>query len=73
MTSTPCRFLQTLGHVGQLTVSLHLFIKKKLLENPISGDNNLQPFTKYSRVTVASMWNSALQEKSNFYFSRTFC
>ena len=31
--STPCKFLQTLGLVGQLTVSLYLFIKKKLLEN----------------------------------------
>ena len=31
--STPCGFLQTLGPVGQLTVPLYLFIKKKLQEN----------------------------------------
>ena len=32
----------------------------------------LQPFPKYMRLTLVSMWNSALREKFNFCFSRTF-
>lgn len=31
--SSPCEYLQTLGLLGQLTVSMYLFIKNKLLEN----------------------------------------
>ena len=34
--------------------------------------NILQPFTKYLRLTLVSMWNSALREKVNFCFSRVF-
>ena len=33
----------------------------------------LQPFTKYLRSTLASMWNSALHDKFDFFLSRVFC
>ena len=33
---------------------------------------DLQPFTKYLRLTPVSMWNSALQEKFNICLSRGF-
>ena len=33
----------------------------------------LQPFTKYLRLTLVSMWNSALRGKFNLCFSRVFC
>ena len=32
-----------------------------------------EPFTKYFRLTLVSMLNSALREKFNFYFTRVFC
>ena len=32
----------------------------------------LQPFKKYLRQTLVFMRNSALREKFNFYFSRSF-
>ena len=32
----------------------------------------LQPFTKYLRLTLVFLWNSALREKFNFCFSRVF-
>ena len=32
----------------------------------------LQPWTKYLRQTLVFMWNIALQEKFNFYFSAAF-
>ena len=32
-----------------------------------------QPWTKPLRQTLASMWNCALREKFNFYFSVVFC
>ena len=32
-----------------------------------------QSLTKYLRQTAVFMWNSALQEKFNFYFSGVFC
>ena len=32
----PCKFQQTLGNVGQLTVSLYLFIKKEIARKSIS-------------------------------------
>ena len=31
-----------------------------------------QSFTKYSRLTLVFLWNSALSEKLNFYFSKGF-
>ena len=31
-----------------------------------------QPFRKYLRITLVSMWNSALRQKFNFSFSRFF-
>ena len=36
MMSTPCEFRQTLGNVGQWTVSLYLFIKKEIARKSIS-------------------------------------
>ena len=33
---------------------------------------NVQSFTKYWRKTVVFMWNSALWEKFNFWFSADF-
>ena len=33
----------------------------------------LQSFPKYLRLTLVFMWNSAIREKFNFYFSRVFC
>ena len=33
---------------------------------------DLQQFTKYLRLTLVSIWNSALQEKFNFCFSTVF-
>ena len=33
----------------------------------------LQPVTKYLRLTLVFTWNSALQEKFNFNFLRVFC
>ena len=33
----------------------------------------LEPFTKYLRLTLVSMSNNALREKFNFCFSRVFC
>ena len=33
------------------------------------GIRKLQPFTKFLRLTLLSMWNSALREKFNFCFS----
>ena len=38
-----------------------------------SKTKKLQPFTKYLRLTLVFMQNSALQEKFNFCFSRVFC
>ena len=40
----------------------------------LNGDHceELQPFTKYLRLTLASIWNSALRAKFNFCFSRLF-
>ena len=35
--------------------------------------SDLQPFTIYLRLTLVSMWNSALREKFNFCFSTVFC
>ena len=32
-----------------------------------------QPWTKYFRKTLVFMWNSALSNKFNFYFSAVFC
>ena len=34
--------------------------------------NESQSSTKYLRLTLVFMWNSALQEKFNFCFSRVF-
>ena len=34
--------------------------------------DNLQTFTKYSRLTLVFMWNSPLREEFNFCFSRVF-
>ena len=39
---------------------------------PQGYEENLQPFTKYLRQTLDFMCNSALREKSNFYFSEDF-
>ena len=36
-------------------------------------EQDLQSFTKYLRLTLVFMWNSALREEYNFYFSRAFC
>ena len=33
----------------------------------------LQSFTKYLRLTLVYMWNSALQQRFNFCFSTVFC
>ena len=33
----------------------------------------LQSWTKYVRQTLVSMWNSAIQENFNFFFSAVFC
>ena len=33
----------------------------------------LQPLTKYLRLTLVSIWNSALREKFKFCFSTGFC
>ena len=38
----------------------------------IDFNPNMQPFTKYLNITLVSMWNSALQEKFNFCFTRAF-
>ena len=45
-----------------------------ILQNQNSqGDGyNLQSFTKYLRLTLVFMWNSALREKFKFCFSRAF-
>ena len=32
-----------------------------------------QPFTKYLRLALVCMWNSALRKKFNFCFSKFFC
>ena len=34
---------------------------------------NLQQLTKYLRLTLVFMWNSAQREKFSFCFSRVFC
>ena len=39
----------------------------------LSGYRGLQTFTGYLRLTLVFMWNSALREKFNFWFSRDFC
>ena len=33
----------------------------------------LQPLTGYLGLTLVSVWNSAMREKSNFCFSTVFC
>ena len=33
----------------------------------------LQPLTKYLRLTLVSMWSNALRQKFNFCFSTVFC
>ena len=33
----------------------------------------LQSFTKYLRLTLVFIWNSALREKFNFCFLKGFC
>ena len=38
----------------------------------IDFNPNMQPFTKYLKLTLVSMWNSAPQEKFNFCFTRVF-
>ena len=36
-------------------------------------ESMLQPITKHLRLTLVSMWNSALPEKFNFCFQGVFC
>ena len=50
---------------------IHLFVDVSK-EISIFGVE-LQPFTKYLRLTLVSMWNSALWGKFNFCFSTVFC
>ena len=39
---------------------------------PLPKNVYLQTFTKYLRQTLVFMWNSALREKFNFYFCKSF-
>ena len=39
----------------------------------ISKGIDIQSVTKYLRLTLLFMWNSALREKFNGYFSGSFC
>ena len=43
------------------------------INNIVFGYVQLQAFTKYLRLTLVFMRNSAILEKSNFCFSRVFC
>ena len=45
---------------------------KEVLKTQINFKSDLQSFTKYLRLTLVYMKNSALLEKFNFHFSRVF-
>ena len=47
--------------------------KRSVAKTQLHAILQLQWFTKYLRLTLIFMWNSALREKFNFYFSRVFC
>ena len=63
----PCRLFQ--GHSN--------FSNLEILVLEVYQNNReglfLQSLTKYLRLTLVSIWNSALREKFNFYFARVFC
>ena len=42
-------------------------------ELQIKNSLQRQSWTKYIRQTLVFMWNSALWENFNFYFSAVFC
>ena len=44
-----------------------------LIESIMGKTQDLQQVTKYLRLTLVFMWNSAQREKFNFCFSRVFC
>ena len=47
--------------------------EKKLKEENTENNTNSQQLTKYLRLTLVFMRNSAQREKFNFCFSRVFC
>ena len=40
------------------------------IDGKLTVNAELQPFTKYLRLTLVSMWNKALHETFDFCFSR---
>ena len=66
------RYIPNLQSIWPLWKS---FAKTKLIIIPFKDLCNtlLQPFTKYLRQTLVFMWNSARQEKFNFFFSVVLC
>ena len=57
-------------HTGYLKKPKGTNIFQKLKPKPFT--HALESFTKYLRLTLVFMQNSALQEKINFCFSRAF-
>ena len=47
--------------------------KRSAAKTQLHAILQLQWFTKYLRLTLIFMWNNALREKFDFYFSRVFC
>ena len=64
---TFCQKNWALGYHSKIT--WHSELKIWFSERPL----NLEPFTKYMRLTLVSLWKSALRGKFNFCFSRVFC
>ena len=63
---------ENLGYLGGLFLDLMMAID--ILQSCfLRGTVFHFPFTKYSRITLVFVWNSALLENFYFYFSRAFC
>ena len=60
-------------------VSVYPYPLQRLIQNHIKHLRwiilwkKLQPWTKYLKQTLDFMWNTALRENFNFYFSAVFC
>ena len=57
------------GNLGQNISRLFYFLAQFLFT---TSETELQSFTKYLRLTLVFMWNTALREKFNFCFQEFF-
>ena len=68
------KIVKSLKGSGLLIKGISVAIQNKVKEQKVGLLSMLlQLWTKYLRQTLVFMWNSALQEKFNFYFGEGFC